>query len=171
MLCNKIIYHIKKMKSNYIFSLLLIIFLFNINLCQDNDTDNSLEKKEVSNKLLDYLTSLTKLKEITKPELQEIFLNIYDLLLENSGKEKNETMIKEDIPRLTEKVFENFSDKEKDAIIVEDLMKNFDPTKLKEFIYNFFHELDLKQFFQSFMIELIKIATNFFMSLFTNTDL
>ena len=159
------------MKSNYIFSLLLIIFLFNINLCQDNDTDNSLEKKEVSNKLLDYLTSLTKLKEITKPELQEIFLNIYDLLLENSGKEKNETMIKEDIPRLTEKVFENFSDKEKDVIIVEDLMKNFDPTKLKEFIYHFFHELDLKQFFQSFMIELIKIATNFFMSLFTNTDL
>ena len=158
------------MKYNCLCLLLLILSLFNFISCEDNVTDSALEKKEVSNKLLDYLSSLTELKEISKSQLDEIFFTIYDLLLENSGKEKNTTVL-EEMSKLSERLFEKYADKEKNVIIVEELMKNFNPKSIREFISNFFQAFDLEQFFQSFIIALIKILSNFFINLFTNTDL
>ena len=164
------------------FSFLLLFFtLLSIVLCEENIQDNptnenkeiedsSNKKLDVSHKLIDYLNSLKNLKEITEDELKEIFLNIFDLIVDDPLKLKNETNLGI-ISNFTDEVFERLADKEKNVIIVENILGKFNISIITDFITRFFKALKIDEILSKFLKALLKILGEMLLNIFKSTDL
>ena len=164
------------------FSFLIIVFtLLSICFCEENIKDNSTnenneilesgkKKLEISLKLIDYLNSLKNLTEVTKDELKEIFLNIYDLIVDDPIKIKNETNIAI-ISNFTDEVFERLADKEKNVIIVENILGKFNISIITDFITRFFSALKIEEILSKFLKAALKIIGDMLLNIFKSTDL
>ena len=161
--------------------LLIILTLLSIVLCEENIQDNptnenkeiedsSNKKLDVSHKLIDYLNSLKNLKEITEDELKEIFLNIFDLIVDDPLKLKNETNLGI-ISNFTDEVFERLADKEKNVIIVENILGKFNISIITDFITRFFKALKIDEILSKFLKALLKILGEMLLNIFKSTDL
>ena len=167
------------------FSFLLLFFtLLSICLSEENDVNNSKndnstvienknseEKKlEINHKLIEYLDSLKNLTEISKDELKEIFLKIYDLIINDPIQSKNETKI-EIISNFTDEVFKLLADEEKKVIIVENIIGKFNISTITNFITRFFNALKIEEIIASFLKALLKMLGDMLLKIFNNTDL
>ena len=161
--------------------LLIILTLLNIGLCEENIKDNppnenkeiensSKKTLEISHKLVDYLNSLKNLTEITKDELNEIFLNIFDLIVDDPLKLKNETNLGI-ISNFTDEVFDRLADKEKNVIIVENILGKSNISIITEFITRFFKALKIEEILSKFLKASLKILGEMLLNIFKSTDL
>ena len=168
------------------FILILVFVLLVFCSCQENVTENisvnttenstEMSKKNetsklgISFKLLIYLNSLKNLTIIEKEKLNEIFMKMYEIIIDDPSKEKNETHL-EMINKFTDEVFNLLADKEKNVIIVENIFESFNPTKIIEYITKFLKDLDLDSILNSLISTVIKFLGNMFLNFFKNTDL
>ena len=108
--------------------------------------------------------------EVTKDELKEIFLNIYDLIVDDPIKIKNETNIAI-ISNFTDEVFERLADKEKNVIIVENILGKFNISIITDFITRFFSALKIEEILSKFLKASLKIIGDMLLNIFKSTDL
>ena len=148
----------------------IILVLLNINFCQENTTETVPEKKEVNPELIKYLESLKDLKIIDREQLREIFVNIFDLLIEDPVELNNQTNIQQ-LHKFADDIFDKIADKEKNVIIFDEAIQKFDYSIIKSYITEFFKSFDLEAFFKSFLRAIIKLLGELFVNAFKNSDL
>ena len=133
------------------FSFLIIVFtLLSICFCEENIKDNSTNE---NNEIL----------ESGKKKL-EISLKLIDYL--NSLKNLTEI-----ISNFTDEVFERLADKEKNVIIVENILGKFNISIITDFITRFFSALKIEEILSKFLKASLKIIGDMLLNIFKSTDL
>ena len=189
------------MKSFYLIILILLnIFLCQENITKTNDNstdinisnDNSTnttnttevsnveEKKEsgssfktleISLKLIDYLNTLkNNLTTVDKAQLRNIFQHILDIILDDPEQKLNSSQA-EMLDKFTEDVFESLANKEKNAIIMEEIYEQYNISKVMEYITRFLKSLNLETILGPFISMIVKFLGEMFLDYFKNTDL
>ena len=148
----------------------IILVLLNINFCQENTTETVPEKKEVNPELIKYLESLKDLKIIDREQLREIFVNIFDLLIEDPVELNNQTNIQQ-LHKFADDIFDKIADKEKNVIIFDEAIQKLDYSIIKNYISEFFKSFDLEAFLKSFFKAIIQLLGDLFVNAFKNSDL
>ena len=148
----------------------ILFLLLNMYLCQNNTTQTVPENKEVNPELVKYLESLKDLKIIEREQLRDIFVNMFILLIEDPEQLNNQTNY-EQLEKFADDIFAKIADKEKNAIIFDEVIQKFDYKIIQQYITEFFKTLDLESIFTSFLKAIIKVLADAFVNAFKNSDL
>ena len=138
---------------------------------EKKESGNSFKTLEISFKLIDYLNTLkNNLTIVEKAQLRNIFQHILDIILDDPEQKLNSSQ-SEMLDKFTEDVFESLANKEKNAIIMEEIYEQYNISKVMEYITRFLKSLNLETILGPFISMIVKFLGEMFLDYFKNTDL
>ena len=138
---------------------------------EKKESGNSFKTLEISFKLIDYLNTLkNNLTTVDKAQLRNIFQHILDIILDDPEQKLNSSQ-SEMLDKFTEDVFESLANKEKNAIIMEEIYEQYNISKVMEYITRFLKSLNLETILGPFISMIVKFLGEMFLDYFKNTDL
>ena len=141
------------------------------NVEEKKESGSSFKTLEISFKLIDYLNTLkNNLTIVEKSQLRNIFQHILDIILDDPEQKLNSSQA-EMLDKFTEDVFESLANKEKNAIIMEEIYEQYNISKVMEYITRFLKSLNLESILGPFISMIVKFLGEMFLDYFKNTDL
>ena len=137
--------------------ILISLTLLCICSCEENAPDASnINNTDFKEELREYLSSLRGVKTLNREELRDVFISIFKIVRKDSEQVNNETNI-HTLETFADNLFNDLADKEQNVIIMEEVLKKFNPKAINDYLVKFLQELDLKQI----LLTLFKIFVRF----------
>ena len=136
--------------------ILISLTLLCICSCEENAPDASNNNTDFKEELREYLSSLRGVKTLNREELRDVFISIFKIVRKGSDQVNNETNI-HTLETFADNLFNDLADKEQNVIIMEEVLKKFNPKAINDYLVEFLKELDLKQI----LLTLFKIFVRF----------
>ena len=136
--------------------ILISLTLLCICSCEENAPDASNNNTDFKEELREYLSSLRGVKTLNREELRDVFISIFKIVRKGSEQVNNETNI-HTLETFADNLFNDLADKEQNVIIMEEVLKKFNPKAINDYLVKFLQELDLKQI----LLTLFKIFVRF----------
>ena len=124
--------------------ILISLTLLCICSCEENAPDASNNNTDFKEELREYLSSLRGVKTLNREELRDVFISIFKIVRKGSDQVNNETNI-HTLETFADNLFNDLADKEQNVIIMEEVLKKFNPKAINDYLVEFLKELDLKQ--------------------------
>ena len=145
---------------------LVILILVNIFFYANCEVPKASENNST---LKEYLETLKNVKVFEREELKDVFKQIF-IRVATQEQINNQTNI-EEVEKFADSVFDKLANKEKNLLILEEVIKNFDYKIIKEYITEFFKSLSMDEIIHNILNSIISMITKMLLRLFGDEDL
>ena len=151
--------------------ILISLTLLCICSCEENAPDASnINNTDFKEELREYLSSLRGVKTLNREELRDIFISIFKIVRKDSEQVNNETNI-HTLETFADNLFKDLADKEQNVIIMEEVLKKFNPKAINDYLVEFLKELDLKQILYTLFKVFVRFLGELISEMLKTTDL
>ncbi len=150
--------------------ILISLTLLCICSCEENAPDASNNNTDFKEELREYLSSLRGVKTLNREELRDIFISIFKIVRKDSEQVNNETNI-HTLETFADNLFKDLADKEQNVIIMEEVLKKFNPKAINDYLVEFLKELDLKQILYTLFKVFVRFLGELISEMLKTTDL
>ena len=151
--------------------ILISLTLLCICSCEENAPDASnINNTDFKEELREYLSSLRGVKTLNREELRDIFISIFKIVRKDSEQVNNETNI-HTLETFADNLFNDLADKEQNVIIMEEVLKKFNPKAINDYLVEFLKELDLKQILYTLFKVFVRFLGELISEMLKTTDL
>ena len=150
--------------------ILISLTLLCICSCEENAPDASNNNTDFKEELREYLSSLRGVKTLNREELRDVFISIFKIVRKGSDQVNNETNI-HTLETFADNLFNDLADKEQNVIIMEEVLKNFNPKAINDYLVEFLKELDLKQILYTLFKVFVRFLGELISEMLKTTDL
>ena len=150
--------------------ILISLTLLCICSCEENAPDASNNNTDFKEELREYLSSLRGVKTLNREELRDIFISIFKIVRKDSEQVNNETNI-HTLETFADNLFNDLADKEQNVIIIEEVLKKFNPKAINDYLVEFLKELDLKQILYTLFKVFVRFLGELISEMLKTTDL
>ena len=150
--------------------ILISLTLLCICSCEENAPDASNNNTDFKEELREYLSSLRGVKTLNREELRDIFISIFKIVRKDSEQVNNETNI-HTLETFADNLFNDLADKEQNVIIIEEVLKKFNPKAINDYLVEFLKELDLKQILYTLFKIFVRFLGELISEMLKTTDL
>ena len=150
--------------------ILISLTLLCICSCEENAPDASNNNTDFKEELREYLSSLRGVKTLNKEELRDVFISIFKIVRKGSDQVNNETNI-HTLETFADNLFNDLADKEQNVIIMEEVLKKFNPKAINDYLVEFLKELDLKQILYTLFKIFVRFLGELISEMLKTTDL
>ena len=150
--------------------ILISLTLLCICSCEENAPDASNNNTDFKEELREYLSSLRGVKTLNREELRDIFISIFKIVRKDSEQVNNETNI-HTLETFADNLFNDLADKEQNVIIMEEVLKKFNPKAINDYLVEFLKELDLKQILYTLFKVFVRFLGELISEMLKTTDL
>ena len=138
--------------------------------CEENAPDASNNNTDFKEELREYLSSLRGVKTLNREELRDVFISIFKIVRKGSDQVNNETNI-HTLETFADNLFNDLADKEQNVIIMEEVLKKFNPKAINDYLVEFLKELDLKQILYTLFKVFVRFLGELISEMLKTTDL
>ena len=149
---------------------LISLTLLCICSCEENAPDASNNNTDFKEELREYLSSLRGVKTLNREELRDVFISIFKIVRKGSDQVNNETNI-HTLETFADNLFNDLADKEQNVIIMEEVLKKFNPKAINDYLVEFLKELDLKQILYTLFKIFVRFLGELISEMLKTTDL
>ena len=150
--------------------ILISLTLLCICSCEENAPDASNNNTDFKEELREYLSSLRGVKTLNREELRDVFISIFKIVRKDSEQVNNETNI-HTLETFADNLFKDLADKEQNVIIIEEVLKKFNPKAINDYLVEFLKELDLKQILYTLFKVFVRFLGELISEMLKTTDL
>ena len=150
--------------------ILISLTLLCICSCEENAPDASNNTTDFKEELREYLSSLRGVKTLNREELRDVFISIFKIVRKGSDQVNNETNI-HTLETFADNLFNDLADKEQNVIIMEEVLKKFNPKAINDYLVEFLKELDLKQILYTLFKVFVRFLGELISEMLKTTDL
>ena len=150
--------------------ILISLTLLCICSCEENAPDASNNNTDFKEELREYLSSLRGVKTLNREELRDVFISIFKIVRKDSEQVNNETNI-HTLETFADNLFNDLADKEQNVIIMEEVLKKFNPKAINDYLVEFLKELDLKQILYTLFKIFVRFLGELISEMLKTTDL
>ena len=150
--------------------ILISLTLLCICSCEENAPDASNNNTDFKEELREYLSSLRGVKTLNREELRDVFISIFKIVRKGSDQVNNETNI-HTLETFADNLFNDLADKEQNVIIMEEVLKKFNPKAINDYLVEFLKELDLKQILYTLFKVFVRFLGELIPEMLKTTDL
>ena len=150
--------------------ILISLTLLCICSCEENAPDASNNNTDFKEELREYLSSLRGVKTLNREELRDVFISIFKIVRKDSEQVNNETNI-HTLETFADNLFNDLADKEQNVIIMEEVLKKFNPKAINDYLVEFLKELDLKQILYTLFKVFVRFLGELISEMLKTTDL
>ena len=150
--------------------ILISLTLLCICSCEENAPDASNNNTDFKEELREYLSSLRGVKTLNREELGDVFISIFKIVRKGSDQVNNETNI-HTLETFADNLFNDLADKEQNVIIMEEVLKKFNPKAINDYLVEFLKELDLKQILYTLFKVFVRFLGELISEMLKTTDL
>ena len=150
--------------------ILISLTLLCICSCEENAPDASNNNTDFKEELREYLSSLRGVKTLNREELRDVFISIFKIVRKDSEQVNNETNI-HTLETFADNLFNDLADKEQNVIIIEEVLKKFNPKAINDYLVEFLKELDLKQILYTLFKVFVRFLGELISEMLKTTDL
>ena len=150
--------------------ILISLTLLCICSCEENAPDASNNNTDFKEELREYLSSLRGVKTLNREELRDVFISIFKIVRKGSDQVNNETNI-HTLETFADNLFKDLADKEQNVIIIEEVLKKFNPKAINDYLVEFLKELDLKQILYTLFKVFVRFLGELISEMLKTTDL
>ena len=150
--------------------ILISLTLLCICSCEENAPDASNNNTDFKEDLREYLSSLRGVKTLNREELRDVFISIFKIVRKDSEQVNNETNI-HTLETFADNLFNDLADKEQNVIIMEEVLKKFNPKAINDYLVEFLKELDLKQILYTLFKVFVRFLGELISEMLKTTDL
>ena len=150
--------------------ILISLTLLCICSCEENAPDASNNNTDFKEELREYLSSLRGVKTLNREELRDVFISIFKIVRKGSDQVNNETNI-HTLETFADNLFKDLADKEQNVIIMEEVLKKFNPKAINDYLVEFLKELDLKQILYTLFKVFVRFLGELISEMLKTTDL
>ena len=150
--------------------ILISLTLLCICSCEENAPDASNNNTDFKEELREYLSSLRGVKTLNREELRDVFISIFKIVRKDSEQVNNETNI-HILETFADNLFKDLADKEQNVIIMEEVLKKFNPKAINDYLVEFLKELDLKQILYTLFKVFVRFLGELISEMLKTTDL
>ena len=150
--------------------ILISLTLLCICSCEENAPDASNNNTDFKEELREYLSSLRGVKTLNREELRDVFISIFKIVRKGSDQVNNETNI-HTLETFADNLFNDLADKEQNVIIMEEVLKKFNPKAINDYLVEFLKELDLKQILYTLFKVFVRFLGELIYEMLKTTDL
>ena len=150
--------------------ILISLTLLCICSCEENAPDASNNNTDFKEELREYLSSLRGVKTLNREELRDVFISIFKIVRKDSEQVNNETNI-HILETFADNLFKDLADKEQNVIIIEEVLKKFNPKAINDYLVEFLKELDLKQILYTLFKVFVRFLGELISEMLKTTDL
>ena len=150
--------------------ILISLTLLCICSCEENAPDASNNNTDFKEELREYLSSLRGVKTLNREELRDVFISIFKIVRKDSEQVNNETNI-HTLETFADNLFNDLADKEQNVIIIEEVLKKFNPKAINDYLVEFLKELDLKQILYTLFKIFVRFLGELISEMLKTTDL
>ena len=150
--------------------ILISLTLLCICSCEENAPDASNNNTDFKEELREYLSSLRGVKTLNREELRDVFISIFKIVRKGSDQVNNETNI-HTLETFADNLFNDLADKEQNVIIIEEVLKKFNPKAINDYLVEFLKELDLKQILYTLFKIFVRFLGELISEMLKTTDL
>ena len=150
--------------------ILVSLTLLCICSCEENAPDASNNNTDFKEELREYLSSLRGVKTLNREELRDVFISIFKIVRKDSEQVNNETNI-HTLETFADNLFNDLADKEQNVIIMEEVLKKFNPKAINDYLVEFLKELDLKQILYTLFKVFVRFLGELISEMLKTTDL
>ena len=150
--------------------ILISLTLLCICCCEENAPDASNNNTDFKEELREYLSSLRGVKTLNREELRDVFISIFKIVRKGSDQVNNETNI-HTLETFADNLFNDLADKEQNVIIMEEVLKKFNPKAINDYLVEFLKELDLKQILYTLFKVFVRFLGELISEMLKTTDL
>ena len=150
--------------------ILISLTLLCICSCEENAPDASNNNTDFKEELREYLSSLRGVKTLNREELRDVFISIFKIVRKGSDQVNNETNI-HTLETFADNLFNDLADKEQNVIIIEEVLKKFNPKAINDYLVEFLKELDLKQILYTLFKVFVRFLGELISEMLKTTDL
>ena len=150
--------------------ILISLTLLCICSCEENAPDASNNNTDFKEELREYLSSLRGVKTLNREELRDVFISIFKIVRKDSEQVNNETNI-HTLETFADNLFKDLADKEQNVIIMEEVLKKFNPKAINDYLVEFLKELDLKQILYTLFKVFVRFLGELISEMLKTTDL
>ena len=150
--------------------ILISLTLLCICSCEENAPDASNNNTDFEEELREYLSSLRGVKTLNREELRDVFISIFKIVRKGSDQVNNETNI-HTLETFADNLFNDLADKEQNVIIMEEVLKKFNPKAINDYLVEFLKELDLKQILYTLFKVFVRFLGELISEMLKTTDL
>ena len=150
--------------------ILISLTLLCICSCEENAPDASNNNTDFKEELREYLSSLRGVKTLNREELRDVFISIFKIVRKDSEQVNNETNI-HILETFADNLFNDLADKEQNVIIMEEVLKKFNPKAINDYLVEFLKELDLKQILYTLFKVFVRFLGELISEMLKTTDL
>ena len=150
--------------------ILISLTLLCICSCEENAPDASNNNTDFKEELREYLSSLRGVKTLNREELRDVFISIFKIVRKGSDQVNNETNI-HTLETFADNLFNDLADKEQNVIIMEEVLKKFNPKAINDYLVEFLKELDLKQILYTLFKVFVRFLGELISEMLKTTDL
>ena len=150
--------------------ILISLTLLYICSCEENAPDASNNNTDFKEELREYLSSLRGVKTLNREELRDVFISIFKIVRKGSDQVNNETNI-HTLETFADNLFNDLADKEQNVIIMEEVLKKFNPKAINDYLVEFLKELDLKQILYTLFKIFVRFLGELISEMLKTTDL
>ena len=150
--------------------ILISLTLLCICSCEENAPDASNNNTDFKEELREYLSSLRGVKTLNREELRDVFISIFKIVRKGSDQVNNETNI-HTLETFADNLFNDLADKEQNVIIMEEVLKKFNPKAINDYLVEFLKELDLKQILYTLFKIFVRFLGELISEMLKTTDL
>ena len=154
----------------YMNLILILLTLLCICYCEENAPDASNNNTDFKEELREYLSSLRGVKTLNREELRDVFISIFKIVRKGSDQVNNETNI-HTLETFADNLFNDLADKEQNVIIMEEVLKKFNPKAINDYLVEFLKELDLKQILYTLFKVFVRFLGELISEMLKTTDL
>ena len=145
---------------------LVILILANIFFYVNCEVPKAAENNST---LKEYLETLKNVKVFEREELKDVFRQIF-LRVASQEQINNQTNI-EEVEKFADAVFDKLANKEKNLLILEEVVQHFDHNLIKEYITEFFKSLSMEEVIHKILNSIISMITKMLLRFFGDEDL
>ena len=124
---------------------------------------------ETNSTLKEYLETLKNVKVFEREELKDVFRQIF-LRVASQEQINNQTNL-EEVEKFADAVFDKLANKEKNLLILEEVVQHFDHNIIKEYITEFFKSLSMEEVIHKILNSIISMITKMLLRFFGDEDL
>ena len=150
--------------------ILVSLTLLCICSCEENAPDAANNNTDFKEELREYLSSLRGVKTLNREELRDVFISIFKIVRKDSEQVNNETNI-HTLETFADNLFKDLADKEQNVIIIEEVLKKFNPKAINDYLVEFLKELDLKQILYTLFKVFVRFLGELISEMLKTTDL
>ena len=145
---------------------LIILILANIFFYVNCEVPKAAENNST---LKEYLETLKNVKVFEREELKDVFRQIF-LRVASQEQINNQTNL-EEVEKFADTVFDKLANKEKNLLILEEVVQHFDHNIIKEYITEFFKSLSMEEVIHKILNSIISMITKMLLRFFGDEDL